>query len=47
MSVVSGSFGLFSGVSVINSTGASMCSRTAHDSYLPHHFVPLSTTSYA
>jgi hypothetical protein len=45
--VNSGSFGLFFGVSVTKSTGASRCFTFAHDLYLLDHFVPLSTTSYA
>jgi hypothetical protein len=46
-SVKSGSFGLFCGVSVLSSTGASICVTAAHDLYRLDHFLPLLTTSYA
>ena len=42
-----GSFGLFSRVSVLNSTGASYRSTSAHDLYLFDHLLPLFPTSYA
>jgi hypothetical protein len=45
--VISGSFGLFLGLSVIDSTGASIFLSLAHDHYCLDHFLPLLTTSYA
>ncbi len=47
MSVTFVSFGLFSGVSVSNPTGASRFITAAHDLYRANHFVPLLSTSYA
>jgi hypothetical protein len=45
--VDSGSLGLFLGVSVMKTTGASLLNGIAHVLYELLHFVPLSTTSYA
>jgi hypothetical protein len=39
--------GLFSGVSVSKSTGASRFVPAAHERYFLDHFVPLLSTSYA
>jgi len=47
MPVISGSFGLFFGVSATKSTGASQSSNAAHDHYRPCHFLPHLSTSYA
>ena len=47
IAVDSGSLGLFSGVSVSKTTGASLVSDLAHALYRSIHFVPLLTTSYA
>jgi hypothetical protein len=47
MPVISGSFGLFFGVSVTKSTGASQSFTVAHDHYRLDHFLPHLSTSYA
>jgi len=45
--VNSGLFGLFFGLSVMNSTAASVLVSVAHDLYCLDHFLPLLSTSYA
>jgi len=47
MPVISGSFGLFFGVSATKSTGASQSFTAAHDHYRIGHFLPHLSTSYA
>jgi len=47
MPVVFGWLGLFLGLSVSSSTGASRLFSRAHDPYRNDHFIPLLSTYYA